>query len=157
VVRNFQGNIKRLGGTLGFGLVALKAAIGFPALPLQICLDDRLPRRCSLIGVVIGNGHITGGSMQLTPQACLNDSELDVLMIHRQNRLRRLFNFAKIYSGKHIFSSDFSYHRVQKLSIDGPAGVPIVADGELLGTLPCHIEVVPGAIHVLVPPGEEIS
>jgi diacylglycerol kinase family enzyme len=157
VVQKLRGRTKRLGGFLAFGLTALNTALRYPAHHLTIVLDDFRQIRRPVLGVVIGNGALTGGGMHLTPLAQPDDSYLDVLLIHSQNFLARLHNFPKIYRGTHIDCPDFSYFRARKIEITGAGEIPIAADGEFLGSLPATIEILPGALPVMTPSKGEKS
>lgn len=151
VVQRLSTHAKRLGGKLAFGLTALSTALEQPVQPLTLVLDEKPPLHLPLLGVVVANGALTGGGMQLTPTARLDDGLLDVLLIHQQSLPRRLRNFPKIYSGRHLTTAGFSLYRTKKIVITGQIRVPVAADGEFLGTLPCTIEILPRALTVFAP------
>ncbi len=157
VVERLHGGAKRLGGFLAFGMTALRTALRYPAHSLDMVLDDTRPIRQSVLGVVIANGAVTGGGMRLTPLARLDDGWLDVLLIHSQSFFQRLRNFPKIYSGNHIHCPAFTYLRVKQITINGSAEVPIAADGEFLGHLPCTVTLLPKALSVIAPTEGEQS
>ena len=46
------------------------------------------------------------------------------------------------------------HYRMSELTIDGPAGTRVQADGEFIGTLPLRITLRPRALKVLVPVGK---
>jgi len=46
---------------------------------------------------------------------------------------------------------DVIYHRVSRLTIEGPRGTRVQADGDYIGTLPLEIKVLPRRLNVLVP------
>ncbi len=157
VVQKLHGHTKRLGGFLAFGVTALSTAMRYPAHRMEIALDGFRQIQRPVLGIVIGNGALTGGGMHLTPLAQPDDSYLDVLLIHSQNFIARLRNFPKIYSGTHIDCRDFSYFRARKIEITGSGEVPIAADGEFLGSLPATVEILPGALPVMTPNKGDLS
>lgn len=148
VVEGVQSMHKRLGGTLAFGSVAIKKAIGFKAQRISLQFDDQEKVTEKLIGTVVGNGNYCGGGMKLTPTAQLDDGLLDVLTIHDMGVMTRLVNFPKIYWGKHVDSPYFNIRRCKKIVIDSEEPLPIAADGEMLGITPCEIEILPAAVKV---------
>jgi diacylglycerol kinase family enzyme len=99
-------------------------------------------------GLVIANGAYCGGGMNLAPGAIVDDGELDLLIMENLSLTERFKGFSKIYSGKHIHLQKFNLRRVQSLSITSDEIVLVEADGELLGTTPCDIKIIPGAIKV---------
>jgi diacylglycerol kinase family enzyme len=86
------------------------------------------------------------GGMKLAPRAEVADGHFDILLMHGQTLSERLRNFPKIYSGKHLASPKFSYFQGKSLSLASDEDVSLEADGELLGHLPCRIEILPGAL-----------
>ncbi len=148
VVTGVSMKHKYFGGTIAFGSVAVKQALFYKALNLTVEFDDKQIISRDLIGVVVGNGAFCAGGMRLTPDARPDDGQFDVLLIHDLNIFRRIWNFTKIYSGRHIKSQCFTIRRSKSLSIDSKEPVLIEADGELLGTVPCEISLLPAVLKV---------
>ena len=101
-------------------------------------------------GIVIANGAYTGGGMNLTPGAKTDDGFFNILLIKGLSIKDRLIAFSKIYSGKHIKNGKFTYFPAKKINVSSKEQVLVEADGELLGNLPCTVQLVPKAIPVLV-------
>ena len=148
VVENVRSQHKRLGGTLAFGLKTLAAAMSFPEPEITVSIDGCPGQTGKFIGVVAANGKFTAGGMRLTPRADVGDGLLDFLFIKEQTLLERLKNFPKIYSGRHLGSPQFNCHQGKTLSLDSEQKVLFEADGELLGCLPCDIEIRPSVLKV---------
>ena len=148
VVKGVSMNHKLLGGTLAFGTVAARQAVCYKAKEFRVWIDDQEQLCSRLIGVVIGNGAHCAGGMQLTPGAKPNDGILEVLLIHDMNPLNRLWNFSRIYSGTHIRSPYFTCRSCRKIRVDAAEPVLVEADGELLGTVPFTIAVIPARIKI---------
>ncbi len=142
---------KRTGGKIAFGLGTISTALKYPNQKLILTVDGRTEITNQFTGIVVGNGKFTGGGMKLTPLSDLNDGYLDLLLINKQTRLQRLISFSKIYSGRHVNSKFFDYRFIREVKIESDEDVPLEADGEILGSLPCKVEVVQSAISVLVP------
>lgn len=139
---------KFFGGTLAFGVSALAQIFFYRANRVTLQFDQESPVTEELIGLVIGNGAYCAGGMKLTPEARLDDGYFDTLFIHEMSIPRRLLNFPKIYSGNHIFSEHFSILQNKTLRIDADKELMIEADGEMLGNLPCQIEIIPSVLKV---------
>lgn len=148
VVRNVRKRGKRLGGRLAFGIGTLQGILAHKNQCMSVSIDGDLPVEDSLTGIVVANGAFTGAGMNLTPQAHLDDGLLDVLLMHNLSRSRRFRSFPKIYRGTHLTQSWFSYHQARSVTITSAEPVLVEADGELLGTTPCTLEVVPAAIRL---------
>ena len=89
------------------------------------------------------------------PDAEVEDGLLDILFMHAQTRSERLRNFPKIYSGSHLGSPKFSCSRGRIVSLASEENVAVEADGELLGRVPCRIEIRPSALQILARASEK--
>jgi diacylglycerol kinase (ATP) len=100
--------------------------------------------------IAVSNGQSFGGGMRITPDASLNDGELDMLVVKPLSRIAFLRIFPRVFKGEHVTDPRVSIVRAKKVSIDS-AGIIAFADGERVGPLPVGIEVVPNALRVLAP------
>jgi diacylglycerol kinase (ATP) len=148
VVKGVESTHKRLGGLLAFGTSTLVNALRSRPQPLVIRLDNTFEITQSLLGLAIMNGAHTGGGMNLVPQAKVDDGFLDVLLIHEQSIGDRVRNFPKIYSGRHVGSEGFSCFQAAEIAVSTAGKVPLAADGEVLGSTPCRVDVLPRALLV---------
>jgi diacylglycerol kinase family enzyme len=119
---------------------------------MTVSIDGRVVASGPLTGIVAANGPFTGGGMNLAPTAQLDDGTLNILVMNDLTLARRLQSFPKIYSGSHLTSKCFGYHEGKRVSIRSEERVFVEADGELLGTAPCDIEIVSSALEVVSVP-----
>jgi diacylglycerol kinase (ATP) len=148
VCKQLHSRRKRLGGKWAFGSATLTTLLRYPANRIDVLADNRLLMDKIYIGIVIANGTYTGGGMNLTPYAQMDDGYLDLLGILNQSIGERLKNFSKIYKGKHLQSKKIQYQHVKQISLRSMESVPIAADGEFLGYLPCKIEIISKIIQI---------
>jgi diacylglycerol kinase (ATP) len=148
VVQRVQRNHKLLGGKLGFGFGTIETAICHPNQSVIYKVDGANTISTSLTGIAIANGAFTGGGMNLAPAACVDDGWFNLLLMQEMSVVERLCSFPKIYSGGHIQREKFKYQKIHSISVDSPEKVLVEADGELLGTTPCTIEIVPASLVV---------
>jgi len=148
VVQSVQSRRKLAGGLLAFGSSTLINAFRHRSQTLVITLDRVFEITQALVGLAIANGAYTGGGMNLAPRAEVDDGLLDILLIHEQSILERIRNFPKIYTGKHIELEGFSYYQAGEIAVSSTEKVLLAADGELLGSTPCRVEVLPQALQI---------
>ena len=151
VVRRVTPALKRLGGTLAFGIGGSLSVFTYRGREMRIELDTKEVLEGKFLGVTVANGRFAGGGMDFAPRSAIDDGLLDVILIRDQSVPVRLFNFPKIYSGKHIDLPWILYRKARKVRIESEHRVEVEADGELLGLLPCDITLLPRILPVAAP------
>lgn len=152
VAERVHTGYKFLGGKIAFGLIAGIQAVCHKANRVTYQLDDQLPVTGSFIGIVIGNGSHCAGGMKLTPFARPDDGFLDMLRMYEMSIPQRLRNFPKIYTGRHIYSKHFAITQNKRVRLSSDEALWIEADGEMLGRLPCDIEILPAILKIRYKP-----
>lgn len=98
--------------------------------------------------VSVANGRSIGGGMRITPDAELDDGQLDLFVVERMSKLRLLRVFPKVFRGEHTDLPEVRISRVHHVSVTADA-IVAYADGERVGPLPVEVSVVPAALSVL--------
>jgi YegS/Rv2252/BmrU family lipid kinase len=141
---------KRL-GQLGYvlGVLLCLARLRRRAFPLRADGDAEMDRRRCLF-LSFNNSKFTGGKMMLAPQASTSDGLIEYVRWGPIGRLGLLRNFSALFDGSHIAHPLASRRAVRRIEFALDAPVDVMVDGEVL-TLDCRrIEVLPGALDVLV-------
>jgi len=119
------------------------------AFPLRADGDAELDRRRCLF-LSFNNSKFTGGKMMIAPQASTSDGLIEYVRWGPVGRLQLVRNFSGLFNGSHITSPQASRRAVRRVEFALDAPVDVMVDGETL-TLDCRrIEVLPGALDVLV-------
>ena len=104
--------------------------------------------------VAVANGPRFGGGVQIAPDAVSNDGLLDVVVAGPFSRWRAARVFPGMYAGRHLADPGVGLVRARAVTVAptvaGAAPPHAFADGEHLGPLPLRVDVVPGALDVLV-------
>ena len=100
---------------------------------------------------VIGcNTMYTGKGMKMAPKAKLDDGLMDIVVVrHGPSRFKLLTLLPKVYDGTHINSPILEYYQVSEFSLIPERDEILNIDGEVLGTTPIHVKMIPGAFQVL--------
>jgi len=103
----------------------------------------------------LANSRSVGGFSRVAPKAKINDGKMDLCIIKNIAPIDLVPVFTQIQTGTHIKDNkNITYLQTSKIKIsavkDGSV-FPRDFDGEDGGSLPIEIEVIPGAINLLVP------
>ena len=136
-------------GQMRYNLATLAELRVLAPIPYVLELDG-VEERLEATLVAVGNGPSFGGGLRITEGAELDDGMLDVVVIRPLSKLGLLRTYPKLFKGTHVHHPQYRHHRVRRVTVAAP-GIVAYADGERIGALPLTIEVVPGALRVLVP------
>ena len=92
----------------------------------------------------------TGKAMKMAPLAQLNDGKIDLIIVRKTSRINLLKLFPKLFSGDHIKSPLVEYRQVKNFSISLEETNDLTIDGEIIGTTPLDVQMIPKMINVLV-------
>jgi YegS/Rv2252/BmrU family lipid kinase len=153
VVESVNQGTKVLGGRVSFLIETIRSLFRYRPESVAIRVDGELVFEGPLILAVVANGEFFGGGMRVAPNALLDDGRLDWVLVPELSsnlllsRLRILCKLALLYRGSHIFDRRISHGRGRVIEAQACADpVYMEGDGELLGTLPARIELLPNAI-----------
>lgn len=97
--------------------------------------------------VEICNSRYTGGSMLMAPGARFDDGRFDVVMAGPMTRLELIRAFPLIYRGTHLSHPAVRVVRGASARIECDAPLGLLPDGELIGTTPVEIQVIPRCLN----------
>jgi len=136
-------------GRMRYNLAIARELPVFKPIPYVIEIDG-VRRSTQAMLVAVGNGPSYGGGMMVCPDASLDDGLFDVMVVNEISTLEFLKVFPKVFSGKHVGHPAVQILRGREVRLEA-AGIISYADGERFAPLPMSCELVPAALHVLVP------
>ena len=132
-----------------FGVLATLARLEHLAFTHRLPGADDWDRRPCLF-LAFGNSKFTGGQMMIAPHADSADGKIEYVRWSPVGRLRLLWNFPRLFTGTHITHPLASRAAVDRVDLDLGGPVNMIVDGEVL-RLDCRsVEVLPGALDVIV-------
>ena len=141
---------KRL-GELGYllGVLMCLARLRRRAFPLRANGEAEFDRRRCLF-LSFSNSKFTGGKMMIAPMADTADGLVEYVRWGPIGRLGLIRNLHTLYDGSHLNHPLASRRGARRIEFDLEGPVDIMVDGEVL-TLHCQrVEVLPGALDVVV-------
>jgi len=149
-----------LGGTFAYFSASvrglLQSELGTLAVTVTFGGETR-EEEITTRNLAICNGRFFGSGMMVAPMADVGDGVFEVVDLGKASKLRfAMVSSSRIYKGEHIGHPDVRHFRCDKieLTLKNEAVADrflLDVDGEPLGRLPLSVELVPGALEVLVP------
>lgn len=133
-------------------LVAIVRALGrYKAHPMTVQYDDqRIYRR--LLFASVANGRCQGGGFWLTPDALVDDGQLDLCIIDYMRLPEIIRHIPKVLNGRHTRLKQVTMGRAKHVRVDCPAPIPVATDGEVIATdaRQITVETLPHGLEVLI-------
>jgi diacylglycerol kinase family enzyme len=140
----------------GWGEAGYQASIficltGFDRRPFPLSADgdESIDRRPCLF-LTFNNSKFTGGTMMIAPTAEVDDGLIEYVRWGPIGRIGLIRNLPGLYDGTHIQHPLAEVRKVRRVDFHLEAPVDVMIDGEVL-TLHCQsLDVLPGALNVVV-------
>jgi len=138
-------------GELGYilGVLTCLARLDRRAFPLRTDSSTEFDRRRCLF-LAFSNSKFTGGKMMIAPGADSNDGLIEYVRWGPIGRLGLLRNLHTLFDGTHIEHPLASRAAVREVEFSLDAPVTVMVDGESLQLQCERLDVLPGALDVLV-------
>ena len=148
-VANRNANRSRLlRGSAAYYVGALRAVLTWRAAAYRVTIDGRRLERHGYT-VVAANSGFYGFGLHVAPDARVDDGLLDVVIIKHAPKPLFFAMMKELETGAHVRRDVVEVLRGSDVRIEADRPLPYGADGELIGTLPVTVRVLPGALRVL--------
>jgi YegS/Rv2252/BmrU family lipid kinase len=141
--------LKRL-GRLGYTLGVLLRLAALAPLRLVLDVDREGERELDTVLLCVQNNRHVGGNMLMAPRAEIDDGRADLVVAAPVSRLELLRTFPRIFRGTHVHHPAVSTRPFETVALRGAPELDTMVDGESLRLRIFGIEVVPGAIRILL-------
>lgn len=138
-------------GWVVYYLAIIRALIYYKAFPMQIRFRDEMVER-RMMFTTIANGRCQGAGFWLTPDAHIDDGQLDVCMVDMLSIPKVAQYIPLIQKGAHTKLKEVRMERIPQITLTCENDLPVAIDGEVISTTARKIVVtsVPAAIDLLV-------
>jgi diacylglycerol kinase (ATP) len=137
-------------GAAGYGLAVVSCLARFTKRVLPFTMDgfsEQNPPATALL--IFNNSKYTGGNMMLAPSADSGDGLIDIVR-WSAGRFDFIWNFRKCYDGTHVYHPLIFQGRARRIELDFGGPIDIMIDGEVMNVELQTLEVLPGALRVMV-------
>ena len=152
VIRKTGPRVKRLfGRRFCYSVGLFRALASFRAPEFSVKWDGG-ETSGRMFQVCAGNTEFgAGGVMRISPGARPDDGLLNISLVGALGRLQIVRRFPSILSGRYVEDERVAYFTGKRLEIDAVPPAEIQADGDIIGTTPAAIELLPGALRLVTP------
>ena len=152
VIRKTGPRVKRIfGRRFSYSVGLFRALAGFRAPEFSVRWDGG-EQSSQMFQVCAGNTEFAaGGVMRISPGAQPDDGLLNISLVGALGRLQIVRRFPNILSGRYVEDERVDYFTGKRLEIDAVPTAELQADGDIIGTTPASIELLPGALHLVTP------
>ena len=151
VIRKTGPRVKRIFGrrfSYSVGLFRALASFRAPEFSVKWEGGEQSGR---MFQVCAGNTEFAaGGVMRISPGARPDDGLLNISLVDVLGRLQIVRRFPSILSGGYVEDERVDYFTGKRLEIDAVPPAELQADGDIIGTTPATIELLPGALQLVV-------
>ena len=152
VVHRASHDMKGKVGAAAYALSAARQAMTYRGSRVTLSLDGEVRSERTLM-VVAGNTRIYAGVTKITPDAIVDDGQLDICIYEGLGRWDIVRLAALTLIRRHRGSKRVHHERVQHLALVSEKPLPVQLDGEPLAESPTDITVAAGALWVMTPRG----
>ncbi len=127
----------------------LKSLIKYKPWELRITINEQILEG-KFLSISIGNGKFSGGGMMQTPNAVIDDGYLDVTIYSDMPKYKIVTNVNRLYNSKILKIKGVRTYRTKSFTIESDHKIFAETDGELIGSTPYEISIIPRALNVIV-------
>ena len=137
-------------GPTAYLRATLSAFFRYRPVPCRVRVDGQPWFEGEILLLAAANGTSFGRGMRIAPRACLDDGEIDVVLVKAVPRWQLPFRLGSIYRGSHLETVFVLWRRGREVEIEplGPLP-PFDLDGEVFPSSSAVIRVLPGALRIL--------
>ena len=153
VIRKTGPRVKRIfGRRFSYSVGLFRALASFRAPEFSVKWDGG-ETAGRMFQVCAGNTEFAaGGVLRISPGARPDDGLLNISLVDALGRLQIVRRFPSILSGRYVEDKRVDYFTGKRLEIDAVPTAELQADGDIIGTTPATVELLPRTLKLVVPP-----
>lgn len=137
-------------GEMAYVKAAFKALLGRTCTPAKVVVDGRSFFSGKMFSVAFGIGKYSGGGMMQVPDAVADDGLVNVMVAAKVSKIKFLLLFKCLFKGIIYKVKEVSHIMAKRVTVITRRPDRVEIDGEVVGTTPMTLEVIPQALRVVV-------
>lgn len=124
---------------------------------IEVTCDDGPPESFSALNVFVANGRFSGGGLDVSPEAALDDGLVDLVIV-RDGEAGEIASLTSTYVVADYLQHELVvFRQARHIRLVSTPPLPLTADGDEVGETPLSVEVHPRCLRVLVPQDESTA
>ena len=137
-------------GTNRYTILSVVEVLRHKSRPATLIMDDKKIEDEFTFIIACNSIHV-GKGMKMAPKARLDDGLIDLIVIRSGvSRTRLLQVLPKLFDGSHINEPELEYYQTSQFSLIPETDEIINIDGEIMGSTPIQVDVIPKAFEMYV-------
>ena len=137
-------------GTNRYTILSVVEVLRHKSRPAALIMDDKKIED-EFIFIIACNSIHVGKGMKMAPKARLDDGLIDLIVIRSGvSRTRLLQVLPKLFDGSHINEPELEYYQTSQFSLIPETDEILNIDGEIMGSTPIKVNVIPKAFEMFV-------
>jgi len=137
-------------GTNRYTILSVVEVLRHKSRPAALIMDDKKIED-EFIFIIACNSIHVGKGMKMAPKARLDDGLIDLIVIRSGvSRTRLLQVLPKLFDGTHINEPELEYYQTSQFSLIPETDEILNIDGEIMGSTPIQVNVIPKAFEMFV-------
>jgi YegS/Rv2252/BmrU family lipid kinase len=154
MMRDTERADKRRFGRVAYVWTGLRKLFGYQPRRFTLTIDQRTRRVRASDVAIVNSGALGDPAPRWSPQVELDDGRLDVCVMRARSMVDYLGLAAAVVLRRHKEAPGIRHYIAErKVTVDARSDLPVQGDGDFIGMPPIDVEVAPGAVRVVVPPG----
>lgn len=137
-------------GDLAYVKAAFKALVSRTSTPTKVVVDGRSFFSGKMFSIAFGVGKYSGGGMMQVPDAVADDGLVNVMVARKVSKIKFLLLFKQLFKGTIYRIREVSHTTASRVCVISRKPDRVEIDGEVVGTTPMNLEVLPRALRVVV-------
>jgi diacylglycerol kinase family enzyme len=146
-----NGTTKVFGGFFSFIWATVASVLLYDKKRIRLRVDDNFDETVLAWNIAVANGQYHGGGMQVAPDASAHDGLFHVTIVGDLSLPEVFTNLHNLYNGKIYQVKNVQSLTGRRIEAFSDQKVLLDVDGEQPGILPVTIDMVPGALRIIVP------
>ena len=137
-------------GTNRYTILSVVEVLRHKSRPAALIMDDKKIEDEFTFIIACNSIHV-GKGMKMAPKARLDDGLIDLIVLRSGvSRTRLLQVLPKLFDGSHINEPELEYYQTSQFSLIPETDEILNIDGEIMGSTPIQVDVIPKAFEMYV-------